>query len=80
MHFYVSGYNLGLKANRDELSKPLSTLRLVECDSDSEGVQYGPEALPTKKPTKTPISKASASKARASFSCGVLGKDSDPSD
>lgn len=52
MHFYVSSYNLGLKAGRDELNKPLSSLRLAECDSDDEDVQYVPDNLLIKKPTK----------------------------
>lgn len=36
--FYVSGYNLELKAGRNELNKPLSTLCLAECDSNGQDV------------------------------------------
>lgn len=78
MHFYASGYNLGLKLGRDELGKPFSSLRLVECDSNSEDVQYGPDDLLIKKPIKTSTLKTSASKTHATFSYGVSGKDSDP--
>lgn len=80
MHFYASGYNLELKVGRDELSKPLSSLRLDECDSDGKDVQYGPDDLPIKKPAKTAISKTSASKILATSSCDTLKKDSDLAD
>lgn len=59
MHFYASGYNFGLKAGRYELSKPISSLWLDECDSNGEDVQYGPDDLSIKTPaSKTSIFKA----------------------
>lgn len=38
MRFYSSGYNIWLKAVRDEPIKPLSTLWLAKCDLDGEDV------------------------------------------
>ncbi|XP_043816435.1 uncharacterized protein LOC122724710 [Manihot esculenta] len=78
MHFYASSYNLGLKADRDELNKPLSSLRLAECDSDGENMLYSPNDLPIKKPAKTPVSKTLASKAPTTSSQSISGKRSDP--
>lgn len=39
MRFYASCYNFELKAGRDKLGKPLSALRLADCDSDEDDVQ-----------------------------------------
>lgn len=78
MHFYASGYNLGVKAGRDELNKPLSSLWLAECDFDGEDIQYGPNDLPIKKLAKSLVSKTLASKAPTTSSRSVSGKDSDP--
>lgn len=52
------------------MGKPLSSLRLAECDSNGENVQYDPDNLPIEKPVKT-----SAFKALAISSHGTLGKD-----
>lgn len=66
MRFQASSYNFGLKAGRDEPSKPFSAFRLSECDLDGEDVQYGPDDLLVQKPFKTSASKTPTSKTSVS--------------
>lgn len=80
MCFYASGYNFGLKGNRDEPNKPLNALRLAECDSNGKDVQYNPNDLSFEKPSKISASKVSTSKTPTSPSHGIIGKTSDPTD
>lgn len=39
----MTGFNDGLRIARESLAILLNTLRVVEYDSDSEKVQYGPD-------------------------------------